>query len=137
MGKMAEDISSMTPAQLKRLGTLKQYEGIDKARSSMSDQDKIKQGLDSAAFSGVAGGALAAAKTGKGVSAKTMAGKAGKGALLGAGLSMLGSGYRHMKAKRREQQRKEDAYSSHFKEASAPTSQLSLYNKYLMGGSDE
>ena len=120
-------VNTLTPGQLKRLGTLKQYEGIDRARAQMSDRDKAKEMADNAIFAGTAGGltqaglaAYGAHKGGVPLTAKAL-GKAGlKGVGIGAGLSLLGKGYQTAKAKMRDRDRQKQEYSQYLnKQATA------------------
>lgn len=130
-------MDTLSPGQLKRLATLKQYQGIDRARAQMSDRDKQRQVLDNTAFSAAAGGvlrgggALAAAKrTGETLSAADLGKASAKGLGTGAALSLLGQGYRSLKGKMREKDRSKEQYAQYLDTQKTAATD---YNKYLMG----
>lgn len=119
-------MDTLDPGQLKRLATLKQYEGIDRANSQMTSKDKRKQVLDNTAFSAAAGGLLRggtsfanARNAGNALSAVDMGKNVGKGALTGTALSLLGQGYRAAKGKLREKDRNKEEYAQYLKTATA------------------
>lgn len=120
--KVATGIEGMDPRQIARLATLKQYENIDRANAGMQQKDKINNAIDNTSFSMGTGALMGgikhiAANKASPITAKGLGVASAKGALTGAGLSLLGQGYRAFKAKRRAADRASAPYAEHFKQA--------------------
>ena len=124
INKVAASVEDMSPGQIKRLAKLKQYQGIDRANSSISSRDRLKTMADNTSFSAGTGAAMGGIKhilanRASGVSAKGLGKATLTGALTGGALSLAGQGYKAYKAKKRQEDRLAEPYKQHFKEALA------------------
>ena len=122
INKVATGVEGMDPRQISRLATLKQYENIDRANAAMQQKDRINNAIDNTSFSMGTGALMGgikhiAANKASPITAKGLGVASAKGALTGAGLSLLGQGYRAFKAKRRAADRASAPYAEHFKQA--------------------
>lgn len=127
-GVSAQDLQDMTPAQMRRLSSLKNYEQIDKANASLSGGSKARSAADSAIFSAGAGGAVGAgldvakqlgdmkddAKGLKNVNLKDVGKASLRGGGFGAASSLAGTAYRQGKAHFRQKDRARPEFSPFF-----------------------
>lgn len=124
INKVAADVKKLTPDQIQRLSTLKRYEGLDKAQSELTPEERKRQAIDKLTFSGAVGAGLGLVRSGlaarKGKIPFTVgraAIDAARGAATGGLINATGQGFQAYRAEGRKRDRQSELYKQHFKKA--------------------